>query len=373
MSQAADGILAIGAKAPEFKPESFLTEDGIEGLKLGQKYVLEFSGTNCGPCIKGIPELEQLKNKHRSFKYVTIFSESAEDVRRFADGIGKELTGPVAIDPSGIVDATWMQAANVRGIPFVFVVSEDQKIAWMGAPSRLPTILPMLEADGALSREELIRAELMHQSKLLAERDALREEEADRFQSDTIFRLINEGRHAEAVVAIDEALKKYADLPEFIESLERRKFLELGYIPGTREQATQLAMLIAAKAYNRDDATIPNLFVQHYGESLPTNKDRDFVFLALALMDELGVPHSDDEADQYMDERNYYSSRAEALRFLGRNGEAKLALVKSIAAAEGLLASYVKNKEHELNINGAANVLAQLREREKSYDKPLSE
>jgi thiol-disulfide isomerase/thioredoxin len=276
--------LTIGSAAPTFSPEKFVLGTPIVDLQRGQRYVIEFSGTACVPCIEFIPLIEDLKSKHQHFTFISVFSEPEADVRRFLKGAGAKMSTQVACDSTGAVGKLWMQAAGVRGIPFVFVVNEDLDIAWMGSPAKLATILPILAKQKTVPPNESIRATLLQHAALRRMRADERVNEAQRYRNDTIIRLINEGRHAQAIEAIDKALETYRDLPDIVDELREFRLTELARVPGTRVSAGRLALDMAAGCYNKGDAGCAGSLMQHFEVALPENKNNEFVLLALTLL-----------------------------------------------------------------------------------------
>ena len=101
--------------------------------------------------------------------------------------------------------------------------------------------------------------------------------------------------------------------------------------------------------------------MQHYEVALPENKNKDFVMLALALLQETPIPSNDADADNQLTlRRNYFSSLAEAHQLLDQPEEADEALRTAISFAETQLRERRKNGDHELHIANAANQLARL-------------
>jgi hypothetical protein len=58
-----------------------------------------------------------------SLVFLSVFSEPADDVRRYLDGPGKGITLSVVCDPEQALLEAWSVAAAQFGIPHVFVAS----------------------------------------------------------------------------------------------------------------------------------------------------------------------------------------------------------------------------------------------------------
>ena len=115
----------------------FIRGPALGGLSHGTVYVIEFSGTKCAPCLKAIPHLEELQRTYKEVVFLSVFSEPADDVRRYLDGPGKGITLRVVCDPDQALLEAWSVAAAQSGIPHVFVVNGAGKIAWIGHPGDL--------------------------------------------------------------------------------------------------------------------------------------------------------------------------------------------------------------------------------------------
>ena len=367
--------LTIGSPAPDFLPEKFVQGANVSKLQRGHKYVIEFSGTDCNPCIQFIPHMEELKNKYTQFTFISVFREAEDDIRRFLKSAGASMTTHVACDSTGAIDRLWMRPSGARGIPFVFIVNENLQIAWLGSPEELKTVLPILAKQNSLPPKERIRASLIQNAKLQEMHKEELWEQAQRYRRDTINRLVNQGQHAEAIEAIDKAIETYHDFPDFIDRLRTFKFYEMARVPGTRDAASSLAFDIATDDFNKNDSDFASTLIQHYEAALPENKNKDFVVLALVLLQETSTPNNAADADnQRMIRRNYFSSLAKAYHLLDQPEDAKTSLQNAISIAENQLRERRKSGDHELNIKNSANQLAKLRDRLSKYNKqPIAE
>src|SRR5689334_9284590 len=80
---AAEYALTVGSPAPAFSPDTFVRGAEKTRLEHGHRYVIEFSGTNCAPCIQAIPLIEEAKQKYKEVTFISVFSEAEDDVRKF--------------------------------------------------------------------------------------------------------------------------------------------------------------------------------------------------------------------------------------------------------------------------------------------------
>jgi thiol-disulfide isomerase/thioredoxin len=361
---AAEHALTIGSPAPGFSPDKVIRGAEQTGLERGRKYVIEFSGTTCIPCMKAIPLIEEGKQKYEEYTFVTVFTESEQVVRKFLNGIGAKITSNVVCDFKGAIYQHWVLATGERGIPSIFVVNEDSKIVWMGSPDNLPDVLATIAKDGAISKEQLLLVKLEQHAAARERAAEQRQNKAEQERHRIIDELTNRGKHAEAVQALDKAMETFRDLPDMVDEFRSFKFGELKYVPGSRDAAYSLALDIAADGYNKGDPdSAASSLLQHYQEAIPENKNEDFVYLALDLLQESEVPGNKTD-DQLLDRRNHFSALADANHLLGRRGQAREALQESINSAEMLVRMRRANGEYTI---GAANILAQLREKMIAY------
>lgn len=116
----------------------------------GKVVMVEFWATWCGPCIAGIPHLNELQNEFRDD--LVIIGVSAEDegkVNEFrSDRNRPKFEYTVAIDPQ----RRMINTVGTRGIPHCIVMSSDGIVRWQGHPAGLQrdTMKKIIEANKAL-------------------------------------------------------------------------------------------------------------------------------------------------------------------------------------------------------------------------------
>ncbi len=126
--------LAIGDVAPALTATEWIGAP-VDSLR-GRVHIIEFWATWCQPCQKSIPDLKRLARRHGDrIRVVGVAAAEAGDaagVREFARRAGIDYTIAYADDEA--LFRRWMHAARVSGLPWVFVVDAEGRVAWWGQP-----------------------------------------------------------------------------------------------------------------------------------------------------------------------------------------------------------------------------------------------
>jgi thiol-disulfide isomerase/thioredoxin len=213
-------MLTIGSTAPALDVEHWV-QDGngffkpVTEFKAGNVYVVEFWATWCGPCIASMPHLAELQQKLRgqNVQIVSISDEPLETVESFlkretTNKAGEQTTFAsitaaysLTTDPDRSAHEDYMEAANQPGIPTAFIVGKDGKVEWIGHPMEMDEPLDQVVA-GTWDRAEF--GEVFIAEQKLGE------------TMQTLSRLANQGKFAEAIETLDAELAK--KLPEKIQN-----------------------------------------------------------------------------------------------------------------------------------------------------------
>ncbi len=126
--------LAIGDEAPALSATEWIGPP-VESLR-GRVHVIEFWATWCQPCQKSIPDLKRLARSHGD-KIRVVGVAAAEEgdavgVREYAKRAGIDYSLAYADDEA--LFSRWMHAARVSGLPWVFIVDAEGRVAWWGQP-----------------------------------------------------------------------------------------------------------------------------------------------------------------------------------------------------------------------------------------------
>jgi thiol-disulfide isomerase/thioredoxin len=146
-SNAAAKVLSIGDLAPAITVKKFVKGAPVVKFQKGKLYVVELWATWCAPCKKSIPHLTELQKKYPDVTFigVSIWEDSQAKVEPFVKAMGEKMNYRVAMDAvpagkdghSGVMAATWLDAAKQDGIPTAFIIGKDGRLAWIGHPMDL--------------------------------------------------------------------------------------------------------------------------------------------------------------------------------------------------------------------------------------------
>lgn len=134
-----------GAVPPEIEASEWLNTEPLAWADLrGKVVLLDFWATSCGPCVKSLPDVQQLADKYGEEGLVVIGIHSKADAETCADFVAeKKLTFPMAIDRGPTADRY-----AVDSLPSYFLVDKTGRVI-DGWSAKLPdeeTIRKLLSA-----------------------------------------------------------------------------------------------------------------------------------------------------------------------------------------------------------------------------------
>lgn len=175
MTRMVEGKPAPGAARPTERVEGWPSKVGdtawpLKGITMikgepaeiepGHVYVIEFWATWCGPCKTSIPHLTEIQHKYKD--KVTVIGMTKEPIdlaKPFVDEQGDVMGYRVAADPDGLAYYGYMAAFDRGGLPCAFIVNTQGKIAWVGHPMSMDSVLEQVVA-GTYSLEAITEASI---------------------------------------------------------------------------------------------------------------------------------------------------------------------------------------------------------------------
>jgi thiol-disulfide isomerase/thioredoxin len=129
--------LAIGNPAPKLAVDRWMQGAPIAQFKPGTVYVLEFWATWCQPCQKSLAQMDALAKRYdgRGVQVIGVAAAEQGDPTMLEAFLEKrKLSFPIAFRASKDMYDIWVRAARGSGLPWVFVVDREGRIAWWGQP-----------------------------------------------------------------------------------------------------------------------------------------------------------------------------------------------------------------------------------------------
>lgn len=123
----------LGAEPPEVVAADWLNTDDPQTLAAlrGNVVLVEFWATWCGPCVAGIPHLNELHEKYRGagLRILSFTDQDRETVEEFQ----KKAKAPIEYMIG--LGSNLFEIYGVTGIPHAFLVGRDGKLRWHGHPA----------------------------------------------------------------------------------------------------------------------------------------------------------------------------------------------------------------------------------------------
>ncbi len=140
----------IGDAAPSLRVGEWIKGKPINNFEKGKIYVVEFWATWCRPCIAAMPHLSRLARKYKhkaTFLAIDVYESRAykpapmTKVKAFVAGMGRRMDFPIAEEDTNYTARDWLKAFRWDGVPTTFIVDGQERVAWVGDPSNVDTVL----------------------------------------------------------------------------------------------------------------------------------------------------------------------------------------------------------------------------------------
>ena len=119
----------LNKKAPKLVVEEWVS---AKADTAGKFIVLEFWKTNCNPCVKNMPHMNELNKKFKQeVVFIALGSESAEKVKM--TNWVKIIEFFIAVDTK----MTTKQELGLRFVPHTLVIDPKGIVRWEGGPENL--------------------------------------------------------------------------------------------------------------------------------------------------------------------------------------------------------------------------------------------
>lgn len=178
--------LQLGAPAPALATNLQWTHKRLETSSLsGKILIVKFWASWCGPCVHGMPKLDEIVKQHRTedIRAIAIAAKEKDadaylGLSKFIDENFGETAISFANDTSGQMWANWMVSAGERNLPTIFIVGRDGRLLFIGSESELTKVIPGIldgtwESSGRMNAFNDIRTRVYAQH---VQRDAEREQ-----------------------------------------------------------------------------------------------------------------------------------------------------------------------------------------------------
>lgn len=140
----------LGSNAPKLEVKEWLKGSQPESFEKNKVHVVEFWATWCSPCIGNMPHLSDLAHQYKdsvTFSAIDVYEshlaspKTPAQLKQFVDKMGDKMDFNVGIEDANTAH-DWLDAYQKYRIPTTFVIDKKGRVAWIGHPMELDTVLP---------------------------------------------------------------------------------------------------------------------------------------------------------------------------------------------------------------------------------------
>ena len=224
--------LKVGDAAPNLTPSTWIRGDAVEKFEKGKLYILTFWQPQSPPCQQILPVLGKLQDQYKDIIFIAqdSWDQDLTPISAVIDPMGKRASFRVAADPiletgHGKMAQDWMDAIGENQIPNTFVVDKEGKIAWIGHPVQLESVLKAIAAGTFDPAKEAV---------LRAARKAI---------AQAVQAAIQAGNFDGAIQAVDQTIKQNPDLKRELLMVRLNLLLQKMDNPAAFAQVREIATL----------------------------------------------------------------------------------------------------------------------------------
>lgn len=277
--------LTVGSTAPKLEVQKFIKGQPVKQFEPGKIYVVELWATWCEPCRMMIPHLTELQSKYKDVRFISVavLEDNPKAVTAFVEEMGDKMDYRVALDliPEGS-DANegktvknWMEAAELPGIPFAFIINTEGKVAWIGSP---------FELDEPIDQVVNGKWDLNGEIKRVAAKNALKKKIAEiNKQLQKLLDQFNDspdGNPDELITAVNAAAK---EVPDQATDLQLFGFQVLSRAKNRADEAVALGKQLLESSKAEDMTFLDNMAWVIVNPDRETKADSKLIKFALTV------------------------------------------------------------------------------------------